>query len=82
MLIRLENAKNKCVGTKQTLKAIETGKALVVYVAKDAEPKVIDKVIDLCRQKEVECVFVDTMRQLGECCGIEIGAASAAILKD
>lgn len=82
MLIRLKNADNKCVGTKQTLKAIETGKALMVYVAKDAEPKVIDKVVELCNQRQIELVFVDTMRQLGECCGIEIGAASAAILKE
>ncbi len=82
MLIRLKNATKKCVGTKQTLKALETGKALTVFVAKDADPKVSDKVIELCNQKHIECVFIDTMRQVGECCGIEIGAASAAILKD
>ncbi|TZE82714.1 ribosomal L7Ae/L30e/S12e/Gadd45 family protein [Calorimonas adulescens] len=79
---RLKTAKNKCVGTKQTQKAIEAGSAVVVYVAKDAETKVTSKVIELCMQKGIECVFVDTMRQLGEFCGIEIGAASAAILKD
>ncbi len=82
MLIRLKNAAKKCVGTKQTLKAIETGKAAVVYVAKDAEPKVIERVIELCEQRRIEYEFADTMREIGECCGIEIGAASAAILKE
>ena len=45
----LENLKNvnKAVGVKQTVKAIERGTAKLVFVAKDADERVVGKVIEL-----------------------------------
>ncbi len=76
----LRMAKRKAVGTKQTIKALERGEARVVYLAGDAEERVIKSVIELCKASGVEVIHVDTMAQLGKACGIEVGAASAAIL--
>ncbi|MGE5573461.1 MAG: ribosomal L7Ae/L30e/S12e/Gadd45 family protein [Bacteroidota bacterium] len=78
----LKMAKRKAVGTKQTIKALERGEAKVIYLARDAEEKVIKNVMELCKANGVQIIHVDTMAQLGKACGIEVGAASAAILAE
>ncbi len=75
-------AKRKAVGMRQTIKALERGKAKVIYLAKDAEERIIANLTELCRANGVKVIHVDTMAQLGKACGIEVGAASAAILED
>ncbi|HHW31156.1 MAG TPA: 50S ribosomal protein L7ae-like protein [Clostridiaceae bacterium] len=73
--------KNKTVGIKQTAKAIAADKAKVVFIANDADPKVTENVITQCKLKSIEIVYVESMKQLGKACGIEVGAAAAALLK-
>ncbi len=79
---RLKSARKKTVGTKQTTKAVARGAAQLVYIARDAEEKVTAPLLRLCEEKGVEVVFVDSMAELGKTCGIKVGAASAAILRD
>ncbi|KKM12678.1 50S ribosomal protein L7Ae/L30e/S12e/Gadd45 [Clostridiales bacterium PH28_bin88] len=79
---RLKNARKKTIGTKQTTKAVQKGTARMVFVAKDAETRVIDPLIKLCTEKAVEVVTVPSMTELGRACGIEVGSASAAILDE
>ncbi|CAM3088590.1 ribosomal L7Ae/L30e/S12e/Gadd45 family protein [Paenibacillus sediminis] len=69
------------IGTKQTMKVVELGLAEEVYVAQDADPRLISKIVALCNKHAVKVTYVDTMRNLGKACGIEVGAAMAAILK-
>lgn len=76
----LRNAK-VAIGAKQTRKAIEADLAKEVYIAKDAESHVVDKIIGLCNEKAINIVYIDTMKELGELCGIDVGAASIAVLK-
>ncbi len=77
----LTAARQRAVGTKQVTRAVEKGSALTVYVARDAESHVTRHLLALCRQHGVQVVEVDSMRALGRACGVEVGAASAAILK-
>jgi large subunit ribosomal protein L7A len=77
---RLKNTRIKVVGTKQTQKAIEKGQTQVVYVAKDAEERIISPLVRLCEEKSLELVLVDSMSELGKACGIKVGAAAAAAL--
>lgn len=79
MVARLKAAKKRIVGTKQTSKAVEKGEAQVVYIALDSEKNIIENLEELCKSQSVEIVYVDSMTELGELCGIEVGAASAAI---
>jgi len=79
---RLEVAKKKTVGTRQTLKVVEKGTADLVYVANDAEKHVIKPLVRLCGDNNIPIVYVDTMEELGKACGIEVKAASAAIVKE
>lgn len=80
MVDRLQG--NKVVGIKQTTKAIKNGKGHVLYVAKDADDKVINPLIELANGNMVNIVFIETMSQLGKLSGIDVGTAATLILKE
>ncbi|BDG62214.1 ribosomal L7Ae/L30e/S12e/Gadd45 family protein [Caldinitratiruptor microaerophilus] len=80
-LERLKAARKKTIGTKQTAKAIERGLARVVFVARDADTAVTRDVVAAATARHLELVYVDTMAALGKACGIDVGAAAAAILE-
>lgn len=79
MLEQLKNAKS-VVGVKQTKKAVKDGLAQTVFVADDAEQRVIRPIIDLCGETNTTVIHVQSMRELGQACGIEVGASAAAVL--
>lgn len=81
MPTRLKEAKRKLIGTKRAYRALKEDEVLVCYVAKDAEPRVIEPLCRHCIENGLEIVYVDSMKQLGRYCGIDVGAAAAAILK-
>ena len=73
-------AKRLAVGVKQTLKAVQAGTARVVYIASDAEERVRPLLAEL-EKGDWETVKVESMKQLGRMCGIDVGASAAAILE-
>lgn len=79
-LEQLRTARKKTIGTKQTLKAIEKNATRLVFVARDAEEHVTRDVVKTATAKRIELVMVESMAALGKACGIEVGAAAAAIL--
>ncbi len=79
---RLRAARNKTVGTKQTLKAVGQGLAQVVFLAEDADERVLQELLRVCQECSIEVVQVESMAELGKACGIEVGAASAALIED
>lgn len=81
-LDRMKNARKCAIGSKQATKAIEKGNARVVYLARDADEHVTRPLHNQCENKGVEVVWVDTMTVLGKACGIEVGAAAAAVIDD
>lgn len=78
---RLRTAKRLAVGVKQTLKAVQAGAAAVVYVATDAEERVVRPLRSELAMRDCEVVEVESMQALGRMCGIDVGAAAAAILE-
>lgn len=74
-------ARRKVVGTKQTMKALEKGEAVMVLLARDAEAKVSVPVADLADSKGVKVHYIGTMSDLGKICGIKVKAAAAAIIE-
>ncbi len=79
---KVERAKELAIGINQTVKAIEGNKVDEVFIAKDAEKRLTQKVALLCKEKGVPVIYVDSMRRLGKACGIDVGAAIAAIKKN
>ena len=68
------------VGAKQIRKALAAGSARRVYLARNADPAVTEPIIALCQHHCVEYAWVRSMTDLGQACGIEVGAAAAAIV--
>ena len=74
--------KNKVVvGAKQLQKALRRNAVERVFLAKNADPAITDALAQQCKDASVPLTWVATMRQLGDACGIEVGAAAAAVLK-
>jgi len=55
--------------------------AMCVFLANDADERVLMPLKALCESKQVTIVKVETMAEIGKACLIEVGAAAAAILK-
>ena len=66
------------VGTKQLRKALNAGKATYVILAQNADPAITEPLEDMCRLKNVTYSWVENKLELGQACGIEVGAAAAA----
>ncbi|MBO8165261.1 MAG: 50S ribosomal protein L7ae-like protein [Brevibacillus sp.] len=78
---KVERAKELTIGIKQTMKAIANDQVEEVYISRDADQRLTQKVQLLCKEKGVPVIYVDSMNRLGKACGIEVGAAAAAIKK-
>ncbi|SHJ38027.1 ribosomal L7Ae/L30e/S12e/Gadd45 family protein [Lutispora thermophila] len=78
---RLRSSKKRIIGLKQTLKAIKNGTVNIVYLANDADEPIKNSILEECRGKDIEIVQIDTMKKLGEACGIDVNASCASILK-
>ncbi|SFS84979.1 50S ribosomal protein L7ae-like protein [Marininema halotolerans] len=78
---KVKEARTIVIGAKQTKKAIEQGKAEEVLIAQDADERVTKALTHLCRNRGIAVVYVDSMKDLGRACGIDVGAATAAVLK-
>lgn len=78
---RIRNEKH-VVGLKQSKKALETGSARVVYIARDADMHVVFPIEELCEKQGVEVVYVNNMKELAKACHVEVSTAVAAIVKD
>lgn len=69
------------IGKNQTLKAIHRGEVSEVYYARDADEHLTQDVIQVAQDQNIPCVAVDSMKKLGEACGIEVGASTVALMR-
>ena len=79
-LARLRAAPARAVGTNQTTKAITRGQAAEVFVAADADRRVVEPIIRAAAAVGVRLIEVESMTAQGRACGIAVGAAAAAVL--
>lgn len=78
----LKSARRSVTGMKQTIKALEGGKACHVFVARDADERISCHVLETCERCRVPVTMVDTMAELGKASNIKVKAATAAILSE
>ncbi|SFG10943.1 large subunit ribosomal protein L7A [Halobacillus alkaliphilus] len=77
---KVAQAKSEIViGTKQTLKAMKNGEVNEVITADDADQTMTMKVVRLARELRIPHTRVSSMKELGNACGIDVGAATVAI---
>lgn len=71
---------NKVAGAKQTRRALKDHRAKRVYMAQDADPRILQPLVQEAVRQQVPLEQVSTMKALGEACGIAVGAAIAALV--
>ncbi|MGM9966221.1 50S ribosomal protein L7ae-like protein [Rummeliibacillus sp. TYF005] len=76
---KVKQAKKTIVGIKQTVKALQTGHVTEVFVALDADVRMTKRAVLLAQNKGIPVVLVDSKRELGRACKIQVGAAVCAI---
>ncbi len=81
-LEHLRETSRRTVGLKQTAKALRKNIVKTVYIAEDAEEHLLAEIMELCRENDLPVVYVESMKLLGEACGINVGASVAAVLED
>ena len=77
----LKSAAKKAVGTKAVLRALTNREAACVYVASDIDTFLYQKVTRACAEVLVPVIKVESSKELGKVCGLQIGCAAAAVLK-
>ena len=77
----LADPDKRVVGTKQVLRLVQDGVVDKVYVAIDADETIRLKIKQACQASEVEVLENSTMHELGVACKIQVGAATAGVLK-
>ena len=68
------------VGAKQLKKAVAAGRARCVFLAENADPAITEPLAELCGEWNIQIAWVHSMAELGRACGIEVGAAAAAVV--
>ena len=69
------------VGSKQLRKALKNGTVAAVFLAQNADPALTEEIRRCCEEANIQPAWVNTMRELGCACGIDVGAAAAAVLR-
>ncbi len=69
------------VGMKQLRKSLEKGIVKWVFLAKNADPAITEPLQTMCEVQSVPFTWVSSMLDLGSACGIEVGAAAAAVVE-
>ena len=70
----------KVVGAKQVRRALEKGSVARLYIAQDADPALLQPLVQKAVNSGIRVEQITSMKQLGEACGIAVGAAVAALL--
>jgi large subunit ribosomal protein L7A len=82
MVQAIKEAREKIVGLKQTLRAIQQDRVNAVYIADDVEDHILRKITGPCQEKEIPLITTDmSQKELGRFCQIEVGAAIIGIIK-
>jgi Ribosomal protein HS6-type (S12/L30/L7a) len=80
-MLELLKTTKKVVGIKQCLKALENDSVSHIFIADDADERMLRNIKETCKLKSIEPVRVESMKALGKACGIEVGSAVACVLK-
>ncbi len=70
----------RIVGVKQLRKAIDRDEIRLVFLADDADPAVTEPIEALTQSRGVPVSRVASMKELGQACGIAVGASAAGLL--
>ena len=68
-------------GFKEVLKCMEKNLVTKLFIAEDSSDSMKDRLTAEADGKNINVFFIETMKELGKQCGIDVGASCAAVLK-
>ena len=68
-------------GFKEVLKSVEKNLSQKVFIAEDVSSSMKDKLKNAAEAAGCDILYIQTMKDLGGMCGIDVGASCACILK-
>ena len=68
------------IGAKQMKKALRSGRAKQVFLAENADPAITEDLAAQCDACGVLWTWAGSMKDLGNACGIEVGAAAVTLV--
>ena len=71
----------KVIGIEQRTKLLKSNEGKVLYVAKDANAKLISPIIQLAQEKNIDMVEISTMKELGKISGIDVKSSAVLTLE-
>lgn len=81
-MIQELSGSSKVVGAKQVKRALRDGRAVRLFMAMDADPRLLQPLVQEAVNRQVPVSQVPTMKELGAACGIAVGAAVAVLTKE
>jgi len=79
--LELNDSDRLKIGIKQSIRALNDNLVQTVYIAKDADAAMTQELVKLSESKQVPVVYAESMKELGKACQIDVGAATAVVLK-
>lgn len=77
----IKDGKRRTVGTRETRKALEKGLLEGIFIAMDAEHRLVKPLIAAAKASGISIYYVETMKKLGAVCDVEVDTAIAGVLK-
>ena len=78
MMLEEPGNTSRVVGIKQVRRALGAGRVKRLYLARDADPLLTQPLADQAWEQGVDAFWFSSMKELGQDCGIAVGAAVAA----
>lgn len=78
----IKDGKRRTVGTRETRKALEKGLLEGIFIAMDAEHRLVKPLIAAAKASGISIYYVETMKKLGAVCDVEVDTAIAGVLKE
>lgn len=75
-------ASPRCAGLNSVLRHVGRDEAVKIFIAADADEKLLSKVKDALKEKEIPVETAEDSQQLGRACALTRKTAVAAILKE
>ena len=80
-MISVAEKERLIVGFKQALRAVKENRAAKIFLANDCESRISAPLEQAASAGETDIFYIDTMKELGAMCGIDVGASCAVVLK-
>lgn len=72
----------RVAGTRQVLRALGAQKALMVFLAGDADPRIRESILAAAKERGVPLQDVATMQLLGRLMKLSVPTAAGAVLRE